>query len=85
MEIFPFGEEDVFALSKLLQYESAERGKRGGGMTETLMRALSVAITNLSLEYPGLGFMMDDGGTWRVLMPDDVQIPVSGGFGIGGE
>lgn len=50
-----------------------------------LMRALSVAITNLSLEYPGLGFMMDDGGTWRVLMPDDVQIPVSGGFGIGGE
>lgn len=40
MEIFPFGEEDVFALSKLLQYESAERGKAGGGMTETLMRAV---------------------------------------------
>ena len=40
MEIFPFGEEDVFALSKLLQYESAERGKGGGGMTETLMRAV---------------------------------------------
>ena len=50
-----------------------------------LMGALSVAITNLSLEYPGLGFMMDDGGTWRILMPDDIQIPVSGGFGIGGE
>ena len=51
----------------------------------SLMSALSVAITNLSLEYPGLGFMMDDSGTWRILMPDDIQIPESGGFGIGGE
>ena len=47
--------------------------------------ALSVAVTNLALEYPGLGFMMDDSGTWKILMPDDIQIPVSGGFGIGGE
>ena len=48
--------------------------------------ALSVALTNLSLEYPGLGFMQnDDGNTWKILMPDDVRIPVSGGFGIGGK
>ena len=45
--------------------------------------ALSVALTNLSLEYPGLGFMQnDDGNTWKILMPDDIRIPVSGGFGI---
>ena len=57
-----------------------------GGMSRAaLQRALSVAVTNLALEYPGLGFMMDDDGTWKILMPDDVKIPVSGGFGIGDE
>lgn len=48
-------------------------------------RALSVAVTNLALEYPGIRFMMDDGGTWKIMMPDDIMIPVSGGFGIGGQ
>lgn len=48
--------------------------------------ALSVALTNLSLEYPGLGFMLsDDGNTWKILLPGDIRIPVSGGFGIGGK
>ena len=51
-----------------------------------IQEALSVALTNLSLEYPGLGFMQnDDGATWKILMPDDIRIPVSGGFGIGGK
>ena len=50
-----------------------------------LPESLSVAVTNLSLEYPGLGFMMDDDGTWKVLMPDDIMIPVSGVFGLSGE
>lgn len=48
----------------------------------SLQRALSVAITNLSLEYPGLGFMRNEDDTWQILMPDDIRIPVSGGFGI---
>lgn len=47
-----------------------------------LQQALSVAVTNLSLEYPGLGFMLNEDGTWQILMPDNVRIPVSGGFGI---
>lgn len=47
-----------------------------------LQRALSVALTNLSLEYPGLGFMRNDDGTWQILMPDDILIPVTGGFGL---
>ena len=47
-----------------------------------LQRALSVAITTLSLEYPGLGFMRNEDNTWQVLMPDNIRIPVSGGFGI---
>ena len=57
----------------------------GGKMKPPLFQeALSVALTNLSLEYPGLGFMQgDDGVTWKILMPDDIRIPVSGGFGIG--
>ena len=51
-----------------------------------IQEALSVALTNLSLEYPGLGFMQnDDGATWKILMPDDIRIPMSGGFGIGGK
>ena len=54
--------------------------------TAELQGALSVALTNLSLDYPGLGFMLDDDGiTWRILMPPDMRIPVSGSFGIGGE
>ena len=57
----------------------------GGTMKPPMFQeALSVALTNLSLEYPGLGFMQnDDGNTWKILMPDDIRIPVSGGFGIG--
>ena len=56
----------------------------GGKMKPPIFQeALSVALTNLSLEYPGLGFMQnDDGNTWKILMPDDLRIPVSGGFGI---
>lgn len=45
-------------------------------------QALSVAVTNLALDYPGLGYMRNDDNTWQILMPDDVRIPVSGGFGI---
>ena len=48
-------------------------------------KALSVAVTNLALDYPGLGFMLNEDGTWQILMPDDVRIPVSGGFGIDGK
>ena len=48
-------------------------------------KALSVAVTNLALDYPGLGFMRNEDGTWQILMPDDVRIPVSGGFGIDGK
>lgn len=47
-----------------------------------LQQALSVALTNLSLDYPGLGFMRNEDNTWQVLMPDDIRIPVSGGFGL---
>ena len=57
-----------------------------GNMSRAALQgALSVAVTNLALEYPGIGFMMDDDGTWKILMPDDIRIPVSGGFGIGDE
>ena len=47
-----------------------------------LQKALSVAVTNLALEYPGLGFMRNEDNTWQILMPDDIRIPASGGFGI---
>ncbi len=52
---------------------------------KALERALSVAVTNLALDYPGIRFMMDDDGTWKVLTPGDIVIPETGGFGIGGE
>lgn len=47
-----------------------------------LQQALSVALTNLSLDYPGLGFMRNEDNTWQILMPDDIRIPASGGFGM---
>lgn len=50
-----------------------------------LMEPLAVALTNLSMEYPGLGFMSNDDGTWNILMPADVKIPMGGKFGIGSE
>lgn len=50
-----------------------------------LLEPLAVALTNLSMAYPGLGFMSNDDGTWRILMPADVKIPVNGKFGIGSE
>ncbi len=50
-----------------------------------LMEPLAVALTNLSMVYPGLGFMSNDDGTWKILMPADVKIPVDGKFGIGSE
>ena len=48
-------------------------------------KALSVAVTNLALDYPGLGFMLNEDNTWQILMPDEVRIPISGGFGIDGK
>ena len=48
-------------------------------------KALSVAVTNLALDYPGLGFMRNEDDTWQILMPDDVRIPVLGGYGIDGK
>ena len=50
-----------------------------------LLEPIAVAMTNLSMEYPGLGFMSNDDGTWKIVMPADVKIPVAGKFGIGSE
>lgn len=52
---------------------------------DCLLEPLAVAMTNLSMKFPGLGFMSNDDGTWMILMPADVKIPVAGKFGIGGE
>lgn len=52
---------------------------------DRLMEPLAVAMTNLSMKFPGLGFMSNDDGTWNILMPADVKIPGDGKFGIGGE
>lgn len=48
-----------------------------------LERAISVALTNISMVYPGLGFMSNGDGSWNVLMPAEIRIPKAGGFGIG--
>lgn len=50
-----------------------------------LERAISVALTNISMVYPGLGFMSNGDGSWNVLMPAEIRIPRTGGFGIGPE
>ena len=47
-----------------------------------LERALSVALTNMSFKYPGIGFMATGDGGWRILMPDEMKIPATGEFGL---
>ena len=48
--------------------------------SETLGKALGVALTNMSFKYPGIGFMATGDGGWRILMPDEMKIPVTGEF-----
>lgn len=50
-----------------------------------LQNALSTAVTNMAMEYPGLAFIKEDDGTWKVLVSDGILIPATGGFGIGDE
>lgn len=47
-----------------------------------LERAVAVVITNVALKYRGVGFMKMGEGAWKVLIPDDTPIPVSGDFGL---
>lgn len=49
-------------------------------LTGELERPVSVAVTNFSMKYPGICFMMDENESWRVICPDDMRIPVSGDF-----
>lgn len=50
--------------------------------TADLERPVSVAITNFAMKYPGIGFMFDKDGKWRILIPADMLIPVSGDFNL---
>ena len=57
---------------------------RGGKLQPAaLENALSVALTNMAFKYPGIGFMATGDGGWRILMPDEMEIPASGEFGLG--
>ena len=57
---------------------------RGASMPPKMLeRGVSVAVTNIALRYPGVGFMAVDELTWRVLLPDGLAIPASGEFGVG--
>ena len=56
---------------------------RGGKLNPGMIgKALSVALTNMSFKYPGIGFMATGDGGWRILMPDEMKIPVTGEFGL---
>lgn len=46
-------------------------------------KALSLALTNVALNFPGVGFVAEGDRAWRVLFPDEVKIPVSGPFNFG--
>jgi len=57
---------------------------RGGSLQpEALGKALGVVLTNMSFKYPGIGFMATGDSGWRILMPDDMKIPVEGEFDFG--
>lgn len=44
--------------------------------------AVSVVVTNIAIKYPGIRFMMIDGGSWKVCIPDETEIPKTGEFGL---
>lgn len=46
-------------------------------------KALALALTNVALSFPGVGFVAEGDRAWRVLFPDEVKIPVSGPFDFG--
>lgn len=46
-------------------------------------KALALALTNVALGFPGVGFIAEGDRAWRVLFPDEVKIPVSGPFDFG--
>ena len=43
-------------------------------------RAVAVAVTNFSLQYPGIGFMEVDDNTWKIILPDEMKIEEKGPF-----
>ncbi len=45
-------------------------------------RAVAVVVTNIALKYSGVGFMRMGEGAWKILIPDETQIPVEGDFGL---
>lgn len=46
-------------------------------------KAISLAIANVCLAFPGIRFQADGERTWKVLIPDDVLIPSEGPFDFG--
>ncbi len=45
--------------------------------------AVSLAVTNIALRYPGVGFAAVDEFVWKIKLPDTLQIPVTGPFDFG--
>ena len=59
----------------IVRCESAASAKR-------VEQAVAVAVTNLALRYPGMGFMVVDEQTWRLIFPDEMRIERQGAFDL---
>ncbi len=53
-----------------------------GEFPRAFEHAISVVLTNVSFKYPGIGFMAIGDGGWKLLMPNDMRIPLEGDFGL---
>lgn len=73
------GVEVVVAVTNSAPQVTVRSGRISTG---DLGKALAVALTNMSFKYPGIGFMATGDGGWRILMPDELQIPRTGEFGL---
>ena len=70
-------------VSNVVEASTSQVLVHGGRLdSETLGKALGVALTNISFKYPGIGFMATEDGGWRILMPDEMMIPATGDFGL---
>ena len=53
-----------------------------GANPRAIERAVAVVVTNVELKYSGVGFMRMGERAWKILVPDETQIPVEGDFGL---
>ena len=46
-------------------------------------KAIGLALANIALKYPGIGFVSEGERTWRILLPGEMSVQAGGAFDFG--